>query len=100
MVVMFLPPAALTGNEHERVATPSMCTVQAPHCAMPQPYFVPVSPIHSRIAHNSGGLGSTSTSCAVPLMVRRSIIVLLDQAGGGRRCKLGRRYIRYMRPCR
>ena len=21
-----------------------MCTVQAPHCAMPQPYFVPVRP--------------------------------------------------------
>src|SRR3954462_13855681 len=44
MVVIFLPAAADTGNEQERVGVPSMCTVQAPHWAMPQPYLVPVSP--------------------------------------------------------
>ena len=61
MVVIFLPTAALTGNEQERVATPSTCTVQAPHCAMPQPYLVPVRPTFSRIAQSSGVFGSTST---------------------------------------
>src|SRR6185312_15090306 len=28
---------------HERVATPLMCTVHAPHCPTPQPNFVPLS---------------------------------------------------------
>ena len=39
--------------EQERVTTPSTCTEQAPHSAMPQPYLVPVSPTHSRISENS-----------------------------------------------
>src|SRR5438874_7666710 len=73
MVVICFPSAPLTGNEQERVATPSMWTVQAPHCAMPQPYLVPVRPTCSRIAHNSRVLGSTSISCVPPLMVRRVI---------------------------
>ena len=59
---MIMAAAALAGNEQERVATPSTCTVQAPHCAMPQPYLVPVRPTFSRIAQSSGVLGSTSTS--------------------------------------
>src|ERR1700693_287799 len=79
MVVICLPTASLTTIPQERTATPSMWTVQAPHCAMPQPYLVPVRPTHSRIAHNSGVLGSMSTSCAVPLMVRRAIPILPDQ---------------------
>src|SRR5262249_38998037 len=78
IVVICLPTASLTTTPHERVATPSICTVQAPHWAMPQPYLVPVRPTFSRIAHSSGVLGSTSTSCAVPLMVRRAIPKLLD----------------------
>ena len=61
MVVIFLPSTALTGTEHERMATPSTCTVQAPHCATPQPYLVPVRPTFSRIAHSSGVSGSTLT---------------------------------------
>src|SRR5262245_6107646 len=73
MVVIFLPTAALTGNEHERTGAPSMCTVQAPHCAMPQPYFVPVRPTCSRIAHNRGVLSSTSTLKVLPLMDSRAI---------------------------
>ena len=48
MVVICLPAAALTGSEQERIATPSTCTVQAPHWAMPQPYLVPVRPTCSR----------------------------------------------------
>src|SRR5436190_15896280 len=38
---------------------------------MPQPYFVPVRPTCSRITHKSGVFGSTSTCCALPLMLRR-----------------------------
>jgi hypothetical protein len=44
IVVMDLPCTALTGSTQERVAWPSMCTVQAPHSAMPQPNLVPVIP--------------------------------------------------------
>ena len=44
MVTIFLAPTAFTGTWQERVATPSICTVQAPHWAMPQPYLVPVRP--------------------------------------------------------
>ena len=40
---------------------------------MPQPYLVPVRPIFSRIAHSSGVSGSTSTSKALPLIVRLAI---------------------------
>src|SRR5262245_52276259 len=74
MVVIFLPTASPAVTPHDRVATSSICTVQDPHCAIPQPYFVPVMPIESRMTHNSGVSGSTSTSCVFPLMVRRSIL--------------------------
>src|SRR5678815_2547519 len=69
MVVIFLPSAALTGMTHERTGLPSICTVHAPHCAMPQPYLVPVKPSTSRNTHNSGVPPSTSTSCDAPLTV-------------------------------
>src|SRR5882762_6946075 len=42
IVVIFLPATAEIGKTHDRVATPSTCTVQAPHSAIPQPNFVPV----------------------------------------------------------
>src|SRR6202008_1736518 len=73
MVVIFFPAAALTGKEQERTGAPSTCTVHAPHCATPQPYFVPVRPTCSRIAHSSGGLSSTSTLYVLPLMDTRAI---------------------------
>src|ERR1700694_1451541 len=50
-----------------------MWTVQAPHCAMPQPYLVPVSPTFSRIAQSSGVSSSTSTVIDLPLIVRFAI---------------------------
>src|SRR3712207_3653090 len=40
---------------------------------MPQPYFVPVRPTCSRIAHSSGVSGWTSMSRVVPLMLRRAM---------------------------
>src|SRR6185436_15912607 len=33
-----------TGNTQERRTLPLRWTEQAPHCSMPQPYLVPVSP--------------------------------------------------------
>src|SRR6201988_3387218 len=53
----------------ERVASPSMCTVQAPQSAWPQPNFVPVSPSVSRSTQSNGVSGDTSTECGWPLTV-------------------------------
>src|SRR6266567_2233752 len=60
IVVICLPTASLTGSEHERTASPLICTVQAPHWEMPQPYLVPVRPTFSRITHKRGVSGATS----------------------------------------
>ena len=73
MVVICLPAASLTDMPQDRIATPSIWTVQAPHCAMPQPYLVPVSPTFSRIAYSSGVSSSTSTLIDLPLIVRFAI---------------------------
>src|SRR6201987_664818 len=73
MVVICLPAASATETLQDRIATPSIWTVQAPPCAMPQPYFVPVSPTFSRIAHNSGVSGSTSIVKVLPFIVRFAI---------------------------
>src|SRR6266436_2105232 len=73
MVVICLPAASLTAMPQERIATPSIWTVQAPHCAMPHPYLVPVSPTFSLIAQSSGVSSSTSTLIALPLIVRFAI---------------------------
>ena len=67
MVVIFLPTTADTGITQERTASPSTCTVQAPHCAMPQPYLVPSMPASSRNAQRSGMSGSTLRSRVLPL---------------------------------
>ncbi len=77
MVVICLPAASLTVTPQERVATPSIWTVQAPHCAMPQPYLVPVRPTFSLIAQSSGVSGSTSTLTDFPLIVRFAIAIPL-----------------------
>src|SRR6516162_4792694 len=84
MVVICLDPTEPTGTWHERVATPLICTVQAPHWAMPQPYFVPVRPIVSRSTQSSGVRASTSVWYALPLMLRDAIpdLSLLRLQGG------------------
>src|ERR1051325_11316545 len=61
---------AETGSTQVRVATPSRCTVQAPHWAMPQPNFVPVSPSVSRSTQRSGVSGATLTVSRLPLTVK------------------------------
>ena len=57
-----------TGIEQERCTSPLMCTEQAPHCATPQPYLVPVRPTCSRMTQSSGVSASTCTSRTLPLM--------------------------------
>ena len=61
------PFTAFTGRMHDRCATPLTCTVQAPHRAMPQPNFVPVSPTTSRSTQSRGICGGTSTEYDLPL---------------------------------
>jgi hypothetical protein len=76
-----------------------MCTVHAPHCAMPHPYFVPVNPTTSLIAQSSGIFGSTSTVWVLPLIlsvseaisvwfiVRYKFVVKLDRVLAIRRSR-------------
>jgi hypothetical protein len=54
--------------------------VQAPHCAMPQPNFVPVNPSDSRSTHSSGVVESASTTCGVPFTV--SVIDIVGPRSG------------------
>jgi hypothetical protein len=67
MVTTFAPSRAPIGTEQDRMAVPSICTVQAPHCAIPQPNFVPVKPITSRNTQRSGVSGSMSICRDDPL---------------------------------
>src|SRR5438874_5432999 len=74
VTILSLALTAESGIEHERCTSPLMCTEHAPHCAMPQPYLVPVRPTCSRITQSSGVFGSTSTLCVFPLMDKRIIL--------------------------
>src|SRR6202167_3652777 len=69
IVVTFFPSARETGATQERTACPSICTVQAPHSAMPQPYLVPVRFSESRMTHSKGVDGGSSTVTGLPLTV-------------------------------
>src|ERR1700676_2109842 len=77
IVVTFFPETLEIGVTHDRVAVPSMCTVQAPHRAMPQPNFVPVIPSVSRRTHSSGMLGLTFTVSVLPFNVNCTAILNL-----------------------
>src|SRR5437764_1068184 len=54
------------GVTQERRGWPLRCTVQAPHCATPHPYLVPVSLSASRKTQSKGVSGSTSTLTFLP----------------------------------
>src|SRR5215831_12569233 len=73
MVVTDLPSTRDIGVAQERVACPSMCTVQAPHDAMPHPNLVPVSFRCSRRTQSSGVFGSTPSSLLTPLTVKATM---------------------------
>jgi len=78
-------PMLSIGVMQERVATPSTCTVQAPHSAIPQPNFVPVMPSTSRNTQRSGVSSSTSTVRSTPL----TLIVMAMPASGLRAREFG-----------
>jgi hypothetical protein len=61
-VVSLLPAAADTGTEQDRVGAPSRWTVQAPHCASPQPKCGLLSPSSLRSTYKSGDLNGAPLS--------------------------------------
>src|ERR1700680_4636186 len=67
MVVIAFPATCDTGVEHDRIATPSACTVHAPHNPAPHPNFVPVSSRVSRNTHSSGVSADTFIFFSLPL---------------------------------
>ena len=85
MVTIFLPAAADTGIAQERTGSPSTCTVQAPHAAMPQPYLVPGRSSSSRKTQSSGISGSTSTIWVRPFTVNLSIGISFKRLATRRR---------------
>src|SRR5579872_2790803 len=68
--MIFLPLTLEIGVMQERVASPLMWTVQAPHKAIPHPNFVPVMFRVSRNTQSNGMSGLTSTVCAFPFSVK------------------------------
>ena len=54
-------PSELIGTTQERAGAPSISTVQAPHCASPQPNFAPFSARSLRSTYSSGVSGSADT---------------------------------------
>src|SRR6266403_180287 len=52
--------------------------VQAPHCAMPQPNLVPVSPSDSRSTHSSGVSRLTSAEQSLPLTFSLIMVVVSE----------------------
>ena len=77
MVVTRAPFTVDSGVTHERTALPFTCTVHAPHCAMPQPNFVPVSLSSSRITHSRGVLSSERAETCLPLRLNETILRFL-----------------------
>jgi hypothetical protein len=73
--VIFFPETLAIGVMHDRLASPLMCTVHAPHSAIPQPNFVPVMFSVSRNTHNKGICGSTSTVVDFPFRVKVTAII-------------------------
>lgn len=57
-------------------AEPLTCTVQAPHTAMPQPYFVPRRLRTSRITHKSGMSAGTFTVLDCPFTISLKVMAL------------------------
>src|ERR1700740_2011802 len=80
MLVTCFLAAPDAGVLQERTGRPSRCTVQAPHCATPQPYFVPVRPRCSRNTQSSGVEGSTSTITLRLFTVREIITISLHHS--------------------
>src|SRR5262249_21674298 len=63
----------LTGTEHDRIATPPTCTVQAPLWASPEPFWGRVGPTSPPNPHN-GGVGGAPPPVWVCLLTGRRAI--------------------------
>src|SRR5262245_23835815 len=85
MVVTDLPATSDIGTPHERTASPSRCTVQAPHSATPQPNLVPIRPSSSRRYHMRGIDGSPSNALSCPFTRILTIRSLLFRSIGSSR---------------
>src|SRR2546430_10666946 len=92
IVVTRLLATAEMGSTPVRVATPSRCTVQAPHCAMPQPNLVPVRPSVSRSTQRSGVSGVTLTVSRLPFTVKEigDMTCFLYKGNGEQRAQASR----------
>ncbi len=74
--VRISPLTALTGMTQERSATPSTMTVQAPHCARPQPNFGPFLSSSFLSAYKSGMPGSLEIVCSTPSTVSVNVFFI------------------------
>jgi hypothetical protein len=93
MVVIFFPATLEMGVMHERVASPLICTVQAPQSAIPHPNFVPVMFRVSRSTQRRGICGSTSTVVDFPLSAKvMAIHTSHGQNGILHQMPVGRKY--------
>ena len=77
IVVTLRPAAACTGVTQALVGLPSKCTVQAPHCAIPQPNLVPVNLSSSRNTHRSGVSGALALLAGIPFSTNSVMSQLL-----------------------
>src|SRR6188472_2610926 len=82
MVTTSPPASSEMGRLQDREATPSMCTVQAPHWPMPHPYLVPLRSRTSRRTQSSGVSGATSTVVVLPLTFRVTAMTLSGSVDG------------------
>src|SRR5260370_21946872 len=78
MVMISRPCAASIGMTHERTASPSKCTVHAPHSALPHPNLVPTSCNSPRSTHSRGVSGSAFTVTVLPLILSVVMAFLAD----------------------
>src|SRR5277367_3230119 len=74
MVVIFVPVTEEAMVRQDRLALPSISTVQAPHCPSPQPYFVPVMSSRLRNTESKVSSAGARTGSSEPLMLRRKSI--------------------------
>ena len=72
-MVISWPLAWAASTVQDFTATPSMATVQAPHCVVSQPTWVPVSLSRSRRKCTSRVRAGTSAVWGVPLTVTSTV---------------------------
>src|ERR1700739_3520753 len=88
-------PTVLSAVTHDRLVTPLMITVHAPHCATPQPNLTPFVPTWLRRTYSNGSVPSVTVTVVSWLFTYRSRVkgvaikrVSLGVASGdaGKRC--------------